>query len=483
MSVQKKLEAWIPEESPLSWMIDCFGRLNKRFLQRNWKAALVLSCMVLNQTCKLYLESFPPWPMNFCIALTARQGTGKGLVKNALQWMVRDTHLTIHGAGSPEGIIEQIYERRYGFLIWDEAGEAVSKGAEHLARNKFLLNAIHDLDKLGKNVVSRAAHTVEQFSYYISPLLICLPEQWQQIEKNFQGGFERRFLEVRLNKFKGAVETGTLDEEFVELAGKISAFIDSFDGVSLLRRRMFSKEEEEELSERIGKIFGETNESKAGEYFYKLTTSIELNAYLSDLIERQCLGQVGQVGQVVRSHQSKNFLTLPDHTLTSTDLHLTLTSNSDERASFSEVRLHPDFVVDLLRELIKEEWQPADETLANILSRIEKLKDESPIMSRKQFSRIVVGDATSEKYNAILKMLSDLEIVKVVKHPRRDWIWVILDREYPTCPNCKFWKDGLCTCFYTEQDRRMLGWRLRWYDDGECDKFELDRGAEEELEE
>jgi hypothetical protein len=471
MSVQKKLGPLIPEESPIAWAMECFGYINKRFLQRNWKAAFVLSCALINQACKAFYESVPPWPMNFCLALTARQGTGKGLVKNTLKWLIQDTHVRVIGAGSPEGIVEQIRHNRFSFLIWDEAGESVEKGADYLKRNKYLLNAIHDLDEIGKNVVTRASTTVPAYSYYVTPILICLPEQWRRIEQEFSGGFERRFLEVRLQKFKGALETGELDERFIELAAKVGAVVNAFENYAILVHKLLTKEEELELSERIARIFGEDDESKAGEYFYKETVAVLLNELIAEYLVED--GDVSNVSNVSKLSESGlvTVETLGDTRIRIGDVWRHGDKRRHERAYSSNVSNNLETFIDLLCELISKEQVYADEAIQRLIPKLHELRKTHITLSTREFAKLLLGTTDSTRYGYVLRALRDLEEIRIYPYRRRKV--VILDPQAPICANCRHF-NKVCTRDYnlSRPEDRILAENWDPFQECKNDKFE-----------
>jgi len=458
-----------------------FKSFNERLFKRNRDLLFILSCLLLNQATKAFVRSLPPWPMNFCVAITAPPGSGKGLLKHLLYPLLSNTGIYLLSKGSPEGISDLVAEKRNCILIWDEAGEIVSdKSGQYRSIDK-LFNVLYDLDSLGKHVVSRAARECPAWEYYTSVIFVCTDKQWRSIVSKFkEGGFPRRFLQLRLKRYREPFEIRALDEKTAELAGRINAFI---AGCRNLCVEVNLPEFPNELKEDLRNI-PEGDRDLVEAYTVKAVVSCVINSCLTEEVMRSC-GH-GEWNHSIRGMEELdktdvNFMTIYDHHLSLYDLNdlvpydlkMTSMTNMTNSLVMNPFLTKHDLmtIFSTISNMASSTAQFVDEHLSDIVDKLSKLRDIKPVMTRKEFSRTVLSGCPSDRYMAVIRALQDMEEARYFKHPKRDWAWVVINPDWPTCPNCACWQDGLCTLYCSEEDRYKKRWKIRWHKGDKCEDF------------
>ena len=119
---QEKLP-WIPEGSFLGKWMSFVEATHPWLVKRNWYEILIVGCAVLAQATKLHILYSRPVPCNFFLALTGSPAAGKSRTLDCVKAVISETWIQDLPTGSMEAMEEALAAYRYGFFMWDEAGE------------------------------------------------------------------------------------------------------------------------------------------------------------------------------------------------------------------------------------------------------------------------------------------------------------------------------------------------------------------------
>jgi hypothetical protein len=402
-------------------------------------------------------------------------------LKHLLYPLLANTGIHLLKKGSPEGISDLVAERRNCIIIWDEAGEIASDKSGQYRTIDKLFNTLYDLDGLGKHVVTRSAKECPAWEYYASVIFVCTDKQWKAITKKFEdGGFTRRFLQLKLKRYREPFEIRELDEQAVSLAGKINAYIHACRNLSIA---VNPPEFPESLKKKLLEI-PESNRDLIEAYTTKVTVSCMINECLNTEVLRSYghgVSDLSQYGIEKLNNTSLNFMTLYDlycpnmtiHDLMTYDQRMTSMTNMTLSEVMRPFMTNYDLMtlLNLVSQFTTTPSEFVDEWLPDVLDKIREIKKTHPVLTRKEFSRLVLSGCPADKYMPVLKALSDMEEARIINHPKRDWMWVVLDPDFPTCPNCACWQNGLCTLLYSEEDRFRKVWKIKWHKGDKCEDF------------
>jgi hypothetical protein len=411
----------IAKEGTFLWHWERFCEsLYPKVFKKNPMAFLIAGMSLLTLAHRAYVLRSRPMPCNFFIGLIGKPASGKGRVIDCIRLAIQDSPMIDEiPTGSAEAIELGVEERKYGYLIWDEIGELAEKSGEYLRRVKYLINKMYYLDRITRYKVTKRSVDIPANSYYVNVIFSGLEEDWAEVENTFLGGFERRFIKVKMDRAVSLFE----DEEPSKEAWKHCYWIREY-----LRNHAheiwFIKPVKLSQLKNVVSTLDEKYWTAAEEYSYKIAAALLLN---------ESMGVIGTVNGVeVKSiHSDDAPLEVSDAGVYAM-LHSTNGKHQETAVNFLSWSLKRLFDIN----------QIADKRVAKILSVIEeRLKDPSDkgYMKKKEFVREFLKSTNSLYYKPIVELLEEAGVIKIIDGGAfgiRGQI-VIYNHDARICANCK----------------------------------------------
>jgi hypothetical protein len=400
-------------------------------LKKNWYQILVVGCSLLSTSAKLFINYTRPMPCNFFLTLIGSPAAGKGRIIDCVNAVLSDIDWLYNiPTGSVEGIEEVIDSRRIGFLIWDEMGE-LSQGAkkgDYLSKIKYLFNRMYYLDKLERIKASKKPVSIPANGYYISIILAGLPEDWKNIRDTFLGGFERRFLPLKIERTKTPFEDYPTDDRAIPVLLECQNMLDLFKDKQIIVEPLNLERYKDtilKIDDRYWTLFEE--------YIKKLAACLILNDLTAESI----------------SQISKGIKISDQPILISNDIHDILMISNDivisdkNPSSFSDIKYHilDDTVITLL-DSHSSIPKINDAKYVEMLNKIdEHYKRTGEFIVHKTYLMKVILEVTNpkwfEKYYRAFIARGDVRIVKVPEGKPDH----VIKPTLTICYNCKWWDE------------------------------------------
>jgi len=477
--IQKTLNEFIkelPEDTFLWHWIRFCESIYPKIVKKNIHAFFVTGLSLINIVHRAYVQRNKPMPANFYIALYGKPAAGKGRVLDCLRSVIKDTWIAEIPTGSAEALELGIHENKYGFLIWDEMGEIVEKSGDYLHRVKYVLNRAYYLDPIMRKKTTKKSVIIPAHSYYLNVIFAGLEEDWIAIEKRFLGGFERRFIRIKMERARMPFEEEEINPEGWKHAFWLLDYIKDRAGevwyvktpsLEALRNTVMQVEE---------KYW-----SAMEEYAYKVATALLLNI---------AKGQEGQVQGIKVSKVSKVssidiqymipndtydtlYYMIPFDTMIPSNSSDFLSGHKNENHFDSMIPSYEQFsqedalsvikgylcdTIDVLIRHLYYKHDIADETILRIINRIEELKKDPKdpgFMVKKRFVREVLRTTNAQYYQYVLSALEDAEIIKAINGSifGKKGVLIVYDLKKRICANCEHLK--VCAA-NAQREKRVL---------------------------
>jgi len=259
------------------------------------------------------------------------------------------------------------------------------------------------------------------------------------IEKRFLGGFERRFIRVKVERARLPFEEDEVNPEGWKHAFWLWDYIKQREG----ELWYIKTPSLEELRDRVMQL-DEKYWPLAEEYSYKIAAALMLN---------QSKGAELSQGGIKVSKVSKNQITdinvmIPNDTFDTLYYMIPLDTlipknDSESFLGINDWPLH-DTVDTMIRSLFHE-VDVADDVIMKLASRIEELKkrpEDEGFMVKKMFVREILRTTNAQYYQHVLAALDDAGLIRAVngKIFGRRGVLIVYDLQKRICPNCEHLK-------------------------------------------
>jgi hypothetical protein len=483
-TIQKTLDEFIkelPEDTFLwHWMNFCES-LYPKIVRKNLVPFFVTGLSLLTITHRCYIRWNKPLPGNFYIALTGRPASGKGRVLDCLRTIISGIEwIKEIPTGSAEAIEVGIEKNRFGYLIWDEIGEIAEKSGDYLHRVKYVLNRAYYLDPIVREKTTKKSVSIPAHSYYINTVFAGLEEDWKAIERQFLGGFERRFIALKVERARLPFEREEVNREGWKHAFWLWDYIKKREG----ELWYVEPPSLEKLQERVMQL-DDKYWSCVEEYSYKIAAALLLNDVSKVIMENDNIDTISHGGhkviKVTRSHdifQELMGLNVTNGTIYYMGLNVTLLPKNSSDVSSDSGVTHPQYdpwyfcdVIDAIITPLFREIEVSDESIIKLNTRLEELRknpQDLGFMSKKQFVREVLKTANAQYYLYVLSALQDAGLIRVISGSifgRRGEL-VVYDLKKRLCANCEHLQ--VCAA-KAKKERRVLDiWQAE-----SCENFKL----------
>jgi len=422
-----------------------------RIYKNNKFAARVLGCMVLNTAARAYAYFSQSLPGNMFIALIGEPGGGKTRLMDCAEAAVLGTHVSVLGPATPEALLESLARERQAILFWDEFGEVVKKAkGDYMSTFSEKMNKAYYLKDLGMRRTSKPSITLSMRSYYLSAVVTCVPEQWKEAETQFYGGFERRWLPLRIGGELPLFDFGSVNPEGAEILAELHSILSQLKGVAVAVDGLSSLGKyEQEIKKRVP---DREKQIAIAEYLTKIVTAELVNLALEEIVSQ--MSQVSQASHKSHGHMKTSqtiFVTFCDYICDNMGRivtcdgdknsvsYVSVSSQDDVERIVTELVLKYDILDNLIRNVAG--WQPVEEAeMEMLVRRVMKARMEKKAMPMRDFVREILGTRNASWYRPRIEALAEAEVIRIVEHMKKKI--VILDPEAKICGNCAKW-DGL----------------------------------------
>ena len=447
-SKQTVLDAFLQRGPLADWLKLCKYSLTPRTYEMNVEKLLLAGCLLVNQAAHVFVNDAFKTPANMFIALLGKPGCGKTTIMNLMRLVCDAANIYEIPTGSPEAMEEAIEEYRDGIIFWDEAGELVEKGSDYLQRVRYLLNKLYYLNGITRKKTTRKSVEIKPRSYYVSAVLGAIEDDWNRLISHWKGGFERRFLPLRLKKGRRMFEREAPRSEAVEAVKNLSGWFKP------VRNSVFAVDFTDimpVLKEVGGKLnVPEEYETAVEEYSLFVLSAILVSNVLAEA------GRGEDFRRKIRSHGHysprgtiNSFVTHSDYN----DLYIVTYSDHvtkifDGKLGEHMVTIPVVTLVTIVTRLVASCFTDVNveireskvlEILDRIRSRVEK---GVKIVSHKTFVREIIRIGNANIYRGYVKFLEDAGYIRVL-HGKRGKK-VILDLNAKICGNCALFGSSLC---------------------------------------
>lgn len=417
IDITKTME-WEEETFMWHWMEFC-ELLYPKIIRKNRVAAEVLGLSLLALTHRLYVYRSRPMPCTFFIALIGKPAAGKGRLLDCIKMATENTWIADIPTGSVEAIETTIEDYRFGVLAWDEIGELVEKSGEYLKRVKYLVNRMYYLDRISRYRMSKKSVDIRANSYFVNIIFAGLEEDWGEIENAFLGGFERRFIKLRVNRgtkpFTGEETRTEAWTHLMWLWDYISRHVNQMVFVKF--NSDFRKYSE------ILSTLPERYWSAAEEYTYKLLAACSINA---------ARGVTNSARSISCDGERIKLFPMPQNEI----------PYSFENIEYYKCEVSQE-LVDQYQSLITgnsrdffELKMMRDRTICAVIDRLGTI--DSGYLTKTQFVRELLRFTNAARYKTIMEAMEDAGIIRIIPGSlleSEDDI-VVYDHTAPLCANC-----------------------------------------------
>ncbi len=409
---------WDEDTFMWHWMEFC-ELLYPKIIAKNRLAAEVLGLSLLAITHRLYVYRSRPMPCTFFMALIGKPAAGKGRLLDCVKMATENTWVTDIPTGSVEAIETTIEDYRFGVLAWDEIGELVEKSGEYLKRVKYLVNRMYYLDRISRYRMSKKSVDIRANSYFVNIIFAGLEEDWGEIENAFLGGFERRFIKLRVNRgAKPFSKEDTKQEAWTHLMW-------IWDYINKHVNQMVFVKFDSDFSKYsdILSTLPERYWSAAEEYTYKLLAACSINAARGTMNSARAISREGEIVKLFPMEKCE----IP---------------YSFENIDYYKAEVSQE-LVDMYHPLMTENARDffelkmmRDRTICAVVDRLGTI--DAGYLTKKQFVRELLRFTNAVRYRTIMEAMEDAGIIRVIPGSlleSEDDI-VVYDHSAVLCANC-----------------------------------------------
>lgn len=426
----------------------------------------VIGAAILNTAAKVWINFAQPLPANFFLALVGSPRSGKSSILRNVRAVIEPTWMHVIERGSPEAVIEQISKHKYGIFIWDEVEEVLKKAKSYMNTLSNKLNDMYYLDATTFLRTTKDPIILKRGDYFISTIFAGLPEQWKAIESEFLGGFERRFLTLKIKGKLPLYKSPAYNNTAAELLVKLQNFIECLSDYCFV----LNPPDLSDFAEMVEReVWDELKQSVVQDYSYKLWVALQLNKLPFDKL----------VSLV--SHNINNSSDLPmilNDTLDDTnDTNMMMILNKKPlrflNDSIIDSMILTDLILKPLITSVKGIKVVEEPEMGELIRRIEILKSrEVKYMRFIDFVTDIIGTRNADWYRPRIKALEDAGKIRIIQIKRKRFVVTVPDAQM--CYNCKHF-DLACKLDYpSREEREMIADSVNPIEDAkECEHFEL----------
>jgi hypothetical protein len=298
--------------------------------------------------------------------------------------------------------------------------------------------------------------------YYLSVVFAGLPEQWKAIESAFLGGFERRFLTLKIRGKLPLYKQPRLSDKAAGLLVDLQAFIRCLNEYYFI----FDPPDLTEFTDIVEReVWDELKQSVVQDYSYKLWVAEQLNR----LPFRELVSSVSQ-----SISESVNLPMILHDTIDDTcDTNMMVIPNKNP-LRFSNDSIIESMILNttIIKPLISSVTglkTVEEPEMAELIRRIEvKVSKGIILMPFMEFVTEILGTRNADWYRPRIKALEDAGKIKLIQISRKRI--VVLDTTSEICYNCRHWDE----CSKDHREAIKAGeWDI--YQAKQCDRFELEQ--------
>lgn len=414
------------------WERFCELTIPDVYKNNRWEIRVV-GAAILNTAAKVWINAAQPLPGNFFLALVGTPRSGKTGILKCVRAVLYSSGLGVIERGTPEAVLEQVKNVKFGIFLWDEVEEVLKKARSYMNTLSNKLNDMYYLNTVTFMRTSKSPIILEEGDYYLSVMFAGLPQQWKAIESEFLGGFERRFLTLRIKGKIPLFELPHPSPMAAEILVKLRKYLKCLENYYFVLDPPDLKRYAEIVEREVA---DELKQSVVQDYTYKLWAAEQINSAL-DITNITEITQnndhiLCDVCDILDDTNVTNMIMIRNKK----GLKISTNTSCDHT---NPIVMEHYYIRPLIRSVTGISTVEEPE-MAELIRRVEMFRRRNVVfLTLSNFVKEVLGTRNADWYRPRVKALEDAGYIRTVKDGRK--IIVVLDPTARLCYNCTAYGD------------------------------------------